>query len=475
MPEHDDIQACSAELEAAIAALLALLRDPQVADTPPALAAHAEFANLYARLLELRRFTLTLAGGELDEKLTQKGYLAGSLKTLQANLRHVTWQTQMIAAGDFSQRVEFMGDFSEAFNSMVERLAQAREALEREIDERERAEGAEREQRQFAEALQRTGQVLGASLEQEVIFDQLLALARSVVAYDVAFLLRFDGETPAIARAAGADAPETLLKEIPPCLLRVPCCAEQQITPDPARRMGSWTGAPVFAGEQIIGVLVVGSCETGAYTARHSERLAAFAGQAALALQNARLYRDMQRMATEDPLTGIFNRRHFFARATAEVTRAIRGRQPLACIMLDIDHFKRVNDTHGHLVGDQTLRQTAGRCADLLRPYDLFARYGGEEFVILLPATEVCDALIVAERLRQAIEDTPVQAGALAVPITISLGVSSRGSEIALETEVAERVITELIDEADRALYFAKQHGRNRVAHWCDVADPAPA
>lgn len=158
-------------------------------------------------------------------------------------------------------------------------------------------------------------------------------------------------------------------------------------------------------------------------------------------------------LAREDPLTKTFNRRHFMELAEAEWERASRYGAPLSLLLLDVDHFKRINDRHGHAVGDQLLVGMADALQASLRKPDVLARFGGEEFVVLLPETPRERAWQVAERLREAIP----QASANLVPggVTVSIGVSHVGSG-APDLEA-------LLGQADRALYAAKQTGRNRV------------
>lgn len=156
----------------------------------------------------------------------------------------------------------------------------------------------------------------------------------------------------------------------------------------------------------------------------------------------------LQRLANTDPLTGLANRTAFFSAAETEVRRAHRHGRPLAVLMADLDHFKRLNDAHGHEAGDRALVAFAGLCRDLLRQLDVVARFGGEEFAIFLPETEPHQALAVAERLRRRVEVLPE-------PITVSIGVSQlRAGETTLDVALAR---------ADQALYAAKRAGRNRV------------
>jgi diguanylate cyclase (GGDEF)-like protein len=180
------------------------------------------------------------------------------------------------------------------------------------------------------------------------------------------------------------------------------------------------------------------------------------ANQAALVIENARLYNQMHYLAVTDTLSGVLNRRGLFDRGEHEVNRAQRFSTPLAAIMLDIDHFKHINDTYSHAVGDEVLRTLARVCQANLRSVDLIGRYGGEEFAILLPDTDTDAARRVAERLRQAVAETPVIIPKGMVSFTVSLGVASLVD--------GNTTLAVLLDQADSAMYFAKRSGRNQVA-----------
>jgi diguanylate cyclase (GGDEF)-like protein len=160
--------------------------------------------------------------------------------------------------------------------------------------------------------------------------------------------------------------------------------------------------------------------------------------------------------AVKDPLTGAYNRKHFAERLAAEVGYAARHHAPLCLIMFDVDHFKRVNDTHGHPAGDQVLRSIAAAILGIVRVDDVFARVGGEEFALLARATDAQNAVLFAERLRQGIEGMPVAWGGGALQVTASFGVSSL-------QELASPSGDALVAIADGRLYEAKRSGRNRV------------
>ncbi len=184
-----------------------------------------------------------------------------------------------------------------------------------------------------------------------------------------------------------------------------------------------------------------------------------------------RANRELERLAHEDALTGLPNRRCFFARLEVEFARSRRHEAPLGLLMLDIDHFKAFNDLHGHQTGDEALRAVGAALAGALRTYDCAARYGGEEFVAFLPETGVEDALLVAERIRGLIAalrlcvPTAGDASSAETGLTVSVGVASFP-----ELPVAD--LDELVAAADRALYQAKEGGRNRCAACAAPAAP---
>ena len=170
-----------------------------------------------------------------------------------------------------------------------------------------------------------------------------------------------------------------------------------------------------------------------------------------------RNFQDRMVMAVTDPLTGLHNRRYLLSHLDTLATRAAQGGKPGAVLMSDIDHFKKVNDTYGHAVGDEVLVECAKRIQLCIRGVDLGVRYGGEEFVIVIPDTNLDVAQMVAERLRASIGETPfpVSADVGEIDITISVGISFTGED----KDTGEV----LLRRADEALYEAKRGGRNRV------------
>jgi diguanylate cyclase (GGDEF)-like protein len=167
---------------------------------------------------------------------------------------------------------------------------------------------------------------------------------------------------------------------------------------------------------------------------------------------------DYARLAATDPLTGLPNRRFFDEFAKLDMDRFLRFGEPSSVLMVDLDHFKGINDTYGHAAGDEVLRRVASLGKLVFRSSDLFARWGGEEFVCLLPGTDEWGAILAAEKLRSAIEQLSIVSAGRAIPVTASVGVSSVDSD--------DRVMDDALLRADRAMYRAKNDGRNCVRNY---------
>jgi diguanylate cyclase (GGDEF)-like protein len=170
----------------------------------------------------------------------------------------------------------------------------------------------------------------------------------------------------------------------------------------------------------------------------------------------------LSEVSSRDALTGLYNRWFVMEKIDSEMNRAVRHGSPMSLLMLDIDHFKRVNDTWGHGAGDQVLQGIGQLLRDSCRVYDVPGRYGGEEFCIVLPETKPGSTGIVAERIRSRIEATTMACGDTSIVVTASIGIA--GMEMPESSDLLSPAA--LIDRADRALYSAKNRGRNRVEMW---------
>lgn len=214
-------------------------------------------------------------------------------------------------------------------------------------------------------------------------------------------------------------------------------------------------GAPLIYEGQVRGVITLSKHGTGQFDRNELRLLRIIGAQAALAFDRARLYTELRTEAITDPLTGLYNRRAIQERLAEERSRAVRHRHPLAAIMLDIDKFKRINDSYGHDAGDMVLGELARLVRAGVRAEDVVSRFGGEEFCIILPEISLDGATRVAERLRETIASHEMPAEAGAETVTVSVGLASLG-----DGESG----AELLAHADQAMYRAKRSGGNRTA-----------
>ncbi|MCG3120152.1 MAG: hypothetical protein ALAOOOJD_02777 [bacterium] len=228
-------------------------------------------------------------------------------------------------------------------------------------------------------------------------------------------------------------------------------------TGNPAKK-GAFLSLPLITRDgRVVGVINLWRRRAASFSAKEIDLLRKIAGQLGQVLDTITVYHQTRELSITDELTKVFNRRYFNQRFEREMQRAQRYQRPLSLIMLDIDHFKIFNDTHGHLWGDAVLKQVAQALEDSLRKADILARFGGEEFVILLPEIDKAHGRQVAEKLRHAIEHTPFPKAETQPlgKITASLGLASY-------PEDAEGA-SDLIHHADQGLYLAKSRGRNQV------------
>ena len=312
-----------------------ILRQPDLPPPPLELSEIDGFDGLCEHLdkikIALREFSL----GDFEHKLKQSGAMAGYVKGVQGNLRHLAWQCGTIASGDLRHRVDFMGDLSDAFNRMAESLINQEEMIRW-------------KQTQLEE--------LANSLKGEI---------------------------------AKKETVEAALRE------------------------------------------------------------------------NEEMYRQQ---SLRDPLTWLYNRGYFFEAAAREIKKLKRQESGSACIlMMDIDHFKTFNDTHGHLAGDQALKMVAEGINSILRKSDIFARYGGEEFILMLADSSLHDGRTIADRIRKNVARQPIQVESGLVSITLSLGLAHISND-QLDPQAPDLdLLIQAIARADAALYSAKHQGRDMV------------
>lgn len=180
-------------------------------------------------------------------------------------------------------------------------------------------------------------------------------------------------------------------------------------------------------------------------------------------------HKELYKMAVKDAVTNLYNKRHFLERFAEELSLARRRGTPLSLLMIDIDHFKQVNDTHGHLAGDMVLYQVARRLEAIIREEDLLARYGGEEFAVLLRGSTEAEGFALAERMRLALAGAPVPFEKITIPVTLSAGIATHHTDTPFDS------IEALIQAADECLYYSKRHGRNRATKASELPPTASA
>lgn len=376
-------------------------------------------------------------------------------------LRNLVSAAREIAGGAYDRRVavasaDEVGLLGGAFNDMAE-----------EIQERTRE----------LTVLQEAISDVASSLEIEALLSKLAWHAGILVRAELAALVVLDPETGEIRHFKSNIPPEAFPVETMPSgrgllgvilkegvSLRVEDAAKDQRfggLPPGHPEIRNLLGVPLLLRDKLVGELLVANKEGGGpFTMADESLLTALAFQSASSLENARLHARAVELATTDGLTGLSNRRAFQVRIEEEVDRSERYQHPFTLMILDIDRFKNINDTHGHPAGDVVLRELARLLKAAVRTVDFVARYGGEEFVILLPETGGTHAREIGERIRTRTSKMPVTLpDGKEISFTISLGVACYPS--------CGRKASEIVERADQALYIAKQSGRDRVClYW---------
>ena len=377
-----------------------------------------------------------------------------SSRGLQAQLSGFLRAARRLAAGDFSSPVETSGDdefaaLGEEFNNMSRQLEERLEQL-----------GQERER--LRESLRRIGRLFASNLDRMALLN--LALQTAVDAVDASdgrltARAQADASLAEVARVGSPDRFGEALLQVERDALRHPPLAEAT---GAGFAVVSVVLAPAPSSERAHGLITV-SREGEAFSDDDRDLLRSLAAEAAVALENVELHLQVSRQAVTDQLTGLANHGRFQEMLDIEIEQVRRYRHPLALILLDIDDFKQVNDTHGHQQGDRVLREVARVLSENSRDADVPARYGGEEMALILPHTDQEGAHAIAERVRAAVEELTVAmtdgSGDLRVSVSVGVATTLEGGK------------DSLIAEADAALYRAKRGGKNRV----ECATSAPA
>ncbi|MGH8970324.1 MAG: diguanylate cyclase [Actinomycetes bacterium] len=374
----------------------------------------------------------------------------------------LTEAAERVARGDLDTRITGTADgeagrLSDAFNRMTVELRRNMSALEQSRGD-------------LRDSLERIGDTLTSTHDLEGLLDVVLETAVATLQAKAGVVLwGAPDQIELVAEhglhAAGLSAPSGVVTG-EGVLGRVIASGEPvrgrissgpaELTPTPTEpHDGDILAVPLRSMGAVLGVIALYDREDGrSFDAADDDALRTLAGQASIAVDNVQLHQEAERLSTTDALTGLWNFRYLSMSLAREIERSSRFERPLAVLMLDLDHFKQVNDVHGHAAGDMVLRELAQRVQEQIREVDTFARYGGEEFVVVLPETTIEGAGQLAERICTAVRRQPFRAdadGTLAV--TVSVGGSAfpaHGSSAAT-----------LMRAADRALYVAKHEGRD--------------
>jgi len=334
------------------------------------------------------------------------------------------------------------------------------------------AETSAVEARRVAETLREAGLTLSTKLEFKQVSPLILDLMSRVIPFDVGAFLTTEGTELKLAAIKGPEETQALTGRMYPVggnrlcnlaiqgmrpLISLISGPEDILLPLPeSLGVHSFLGVPVVFRDHVTGLIALYNSGRRRFAEGDSRVAELFANQVAIALDNSRRVEQMERQAVTDQLTNLYNRRAFADMAEKEVGRARRYQRPLALILFDIDHFKQVNDTHGHLVGDRVLRILTDKVTKTTRSTDFVCRYGGEEFIVLMPEAGRDEALAMAERLREMVSGITVVAAEGTLSLTISLGVAAL-------RPTDDETLEGLISRADKAMYEAKAAGRNTV------------
>lgn len=366
------------------------------------------------------------------------------------------------------------------FDSDITREMETKELLEKALLQ---AEAARKEAEAIAIEAHTLGEVssiITSSLDLEATIKAILNQAKKVIPYDTASVQILKENQLTIIGGGGwkepdkilgltfpvpGDNPNTVVMETKePVIIEDISKNQLSFKFNTAEYFGeSWIGIPLLMRNEAIGMMTFDKHEKDFFTDNHIKLGKTFADHVAIALENARIYEEVKELAAIDPLTGAQNRRSFFEYALQQEKLYKRYGTEFSIIMLDIDFFKRVNDDFGHQTGDIVLKNLVAIIKNGLRDSDFLCRYGGEEFVIILPQSDEADAYEIAERIRKSVKLNLTIEGKKS-KITISIGCAElRASEL--------ENVDSLIKIADKALYYAKNRGRDRSQRFSTMVE----
>ncbi len=358
-----------------------------------------------------------------------------------------------------------------AVSAVIQTLDRSRAKLLRMFDIlNQRTSELEKSQAQI-ETIYETSRNLGEILNLEEVVDEFLNIVEKILGYQFCsiFILN-DSNTLSllgeIKQGKKIKYSEPVKKSLNGILEKVTTTGTPVRLFDLANAFGhqresdefkSLLAVPMISRGKVIGVLDAKSKRVGAFLNQDEKIFSTLAGSAALAIENASLHQKTKELTITDELTGIYNYRYFTRKLSQEMKRAKRYKQFLSLLMIDIDWFKRCNDTYGHLFGNKVLKELAQRIKDSVRDVDVVSRYGGEEFAVILPQTNKKDAQMIGERIRHHAESTDFVGGegGVMIKVTVSLGVATYPENGTTPEHLIEKV--------DQALYLAKGRGKNMV------------
>jgi two-component system, cell cycle response regulator len=391
---------------------------------------------------------------------TALGYALARL--LARPLQRLAEGAMAVASGDFDTHVDAEGrgdvaQLAEAFNSMTQNLRGYVGELRKSRDELRRG-------------LDRLGETLSSTHDLEGMFAVILDTAAVTLGAKAGavYLLSPSGRDVRLEVARGYQAPERASLRIGEGIAGRSAAGISVLLPSerepvsPSRPVEpaapTAVAVPLIRGDRTMGVLALyGRSIPEPFVQDDVATLGSFAAQASVAVENVLLHKEAQRLSITDGLTGVWNRRYLQLTLTKEIERAQRFGRPLSVLLMDIDHFKLVNDAHGHQVGDEVLVELTRRTMSTIRgQIDSLARYGGEEFIVVLPETPSDGAKVVADKILAVIRHRPfVEDADTGVPLTVSIGVAAFPED--------GSTADELVRAADLAMYRAKEAGRDRV------------